>query len=141
MLTGLGKVLENFDLIGKTINFRIDKSSSIKTSCGGVSTMIIIFILFCIFFIFVIPFMNRLDPDVTYYFMKEVAPKRYNLNNENFFLGYSLNYANGDLLSDDDSNLFKITLRNFFKYKNQDGKKNPEFPKFSNQSNKNYFKL
>jgi len=135
MLTGLGKVLENFDFVGKTINFRIDKSSSMKTSCGGVSSMIIVFFLFCVFYMFVLPFINREDPDITYYYMKELFPKTFNLTNENFFLGYVLEDANGEPLKDYENSFIDVNLINYFKFKNKDGKKNPSFPKFNNISN------
>ncbi len=134
MITAVGNVLENIDFIGKTINFRIGKSSGIKTSCGGVSTMMIIFILFCIFYVFVLPFIRRDDPDVTFYYIKQVFAKRFNLTNENYFLGYTLNYESGEALSEDELSLFEIKFTNFFKFLNADGTMNPEYPKYSNRS-------
>lgn len=134
MITGLGKVLENVDFIGKTINFRIDRSSSIKTSCGGVSSIIIMFLIFCIFYIFVVPFMNREDPDVTYYFKREVFPRTFNLTNDKFFLGYILEYENGDSISEHDINLIKVNLKNYLKSSNKNGEINPSYPELDIQS-------
>jgi len=96
--------------------------------------LMIMFILFCIFYLFVMPFINRQDPDVTYYYMKEIFPKRFNITNENFFFGYSLDYESGNALSEDELSLIEVKLTNYYKFLNTDGKKSPVFPKLSNRS-------
>lgn len=90
MITAIGDILENFDLNGKSLKFRFNKSTGIKTSCGGINVILTIFcILFIILFYF-IPFMERKYPIHSYFMERSATPDRFNLTNEYFFIALDI---------------------------------------------------
>jgi len=138
MFSAVGDALENIDFIGKTIEFRIGKTGKLKTACGGVSTLIILFFLLCLFYLFIWPFILRQDPQITFISTKDIDPNPYNLNNSNFFFGYTLIYQDGKILQESDWNYFNISV--VYKSRNSVPKRlnTTKFNDFTSNSN-NFF--
>lgn len=114
MLTGFGNVMQNFDFIGKSVSFRIGDNSNIKTSCGGLSSILILISIIYIFFSFFIPFIQRDDIDLTYIYQKDVFPTRFYVNNSNFFIAVSFDIEDED--NKDIFDLIEIKLINYIQY-------------------------
>ena len=111
MFSGFGTTIEKFDFLGQTVNLRINNSSSIRTSCGGISSLFILSSLVLIFQLFFLPLITQEKPDVNFIHQKEISPKRVNLTNTNFLLGYSIENSNFPL-----SNLSEFLEIRFVNY-------------------------
>jgi hypothetical protein len=110
MISEIGKIIENFDFIGKRIDFRIQNSTKVRTSCGGISSMLILFFLFWIFYLFFLPLIKREEPDITYLHLKNMKTEF--LNNQNFFLGYSILNSEDKPIDDNLFKYIKVNLTN-----------------------------
>lgn len=99
MFTAFGATMEKFDFLGQTVNFRINNSPNIKTSCGGISSVIILMTLGFIVYLFFLPLIKGLNPDVKFVTQKEIFPQRTNLTNENFLFGFHIENSDYPLIN------------------------------------------
>ena len=99
MFTAFGLTMEKFDFIGRSVNFRINNSSNIKTSCGGISSITIIMSLGLIVYLFFLPLIKGLDPDVKFFTQKEIYAERINITNENFLIGFKIENSDYPLIN------------------------------------------
>ena len=90
MLSFIGNLFQKADFVGVPININYKGQTTVKTSYGGILTVISIILTFILTFIYIVPFFQRPIPRISFNFSKEINPSQSFLNLSEFFLAVNL---------------------------------------------------
>ena len=99
--------MEKFDFLGQPINLYHKNSDTLKTSFGGVMTILSFIIMGLVIFAFGQDFFNRTNPKVIFSTETLDEYELHQINNRNFSIAFRIENAFGNIYNDD-RNIFVI---------------------------------
>lgn len=110
-------ILESIDIFGENIYFQFNKKEKLKTTTGGIFTLITILMGFAISFLFGKDFYLRTNPQLTKNIISPSKNPSFKLSNKNLTIPYRIEDNSGRPIEDSIPLFLKV---NYIQYKATD---------------------
>ncbi|CAD8152631.1 unnamed protein product [Paramecium pentaurelia] len=128
-LSKIKKTIKQFDLFGVELNLNVNQQEKYRSACGGIASLIMIFLLGYIFTNRFINIINKEDYTIKVQNLKSANPTYNIMNSQNFMLAIKVNDPLQDYYQNTSKTSYNITIQQFIQNSNQNGTKTKQLLK------------
>ncbi|CAD8067040.1 unnamed protein product [Paramecium sonneborni] len=128
-ISKIKKAIKQFDLFGVELNLNIRQQDKYRSACGGIASLIMIFLLSYIFTNRFINIINKEDYTIKVQSLKSANPIYNIMNSQNFMLAIKLSDPIQKFYQNATKTSYKISIQQYIQKSNQNGTKTKELLK------------